>query len=409
MHAIFVLPRFFPYRGGYENSLLALARFLIARGHRVTVFTTVANDLESLWLPGHKTYPPGEEVVDGIVIHRLPICYNVLRRRATRLLGLLPYWKWKAQFWKPSFRVKGLREALHATDADIFHIGPLPYNNLMFAGLEAARSLAVPVVATPCVHFGETDSSAVSRYYAQPHQIRLLARCDRVLCMTQAEKDSLHRLGVPDERLAVAPHGFDAATAMHGDGERFRSAHKITGPVVLHLGMKAYEKGSNTVVEAMKILWARGCPAWLVMAGSSFAAFDDFLRRNAQDCPRLLNLGPFNDEEKPDLLAAATLVVQPSRVESLGLILLEAWAAGKAVIAADIPVSRELVTQSGGGVVTPFGDAAQLAEAIQRLLDNAELRSGLAISGQRKTLAEYESGAVERRIAEEFERLVPNR
>ena len=66
MHVVFVLPRFYPYRGGYENSLLALSRCLISRGHRVTVFTTVANDLEALWLPGYQDLPPGEEVVDGI-------------------------------------------------------------------------------------------------------------------------------------------------------------------------------------------------------------------------------------------------------------------------------------------------------------------------------------------------------
>ena len=56
MHVVFVLPRFYPYRGGYENSLLALAKYLVAHGHRATVFTTVANDLEAFWLPGFKTF-----------------------------------------------------------------------------------------------------------------------------------------------------------------------------------------------------------------------------------------------------------------------------------------------------------------------------------------------------------------
>ncbi len=70
--------------------------------------------------------------------------------------------------------VPGLDEALRSIDADVFHIGPLPYNNLMYAALEAGRFRDVPVVATPCVHFGEAGSDAVSRYYAQPYQIELL-------------------------------------------------------------------------------------------------------------------------------------------------------------------------------------------------------------------------------------------
>ena len=112
MHVALVLPRFFPYRGGYENSLLALAKYLVAHDHRVTVFTTVADDLESFWLPGFKTFPEEQISVDGVVVRRFPIDYNALRRRATRLLGLAPYWRWKAQYWRPSFRVPGLSEAL---------------------------------------------------------------------------------------------------------------------------------------------------------------------------------------------------------------------------------------------------------------------------------------------------------
>jgi hypothetical protein len=98
MHVVFVLPRFFPYRGGYENSLLALSKYLVSHGHRVTVYRTVANDLEAFWLPGFKTYPEEEFSIEGVAVRRFPISHNVWRRRATRLLGLVPYWRWKAQF-----------------------------------------------------------------------------------------------------------------------------------------------------------------------------------------------------------------------------------------------------------------------------------------------------------------------
>ncbi len=76
MHAVFVVPRFYPYRGGYENSMLSIARCLVARGHRVTVFTTTAQDLESLWLPGFKTFPAGESTVRW---HSDSAIYGVLR------------------------------------------------------------------------------------------------------------------------------------------------------------------------------------------------------------------------------------------------------------------------------------------------------------------------------------------
>lgn len=404
MHAVFILPRFYPYRGGYENSMLAIARCLVGRGHRVTVFTTVADDLESLWLPGYKTFPAGEFTLDGISVRRFSICYNQLRRRATRFIGLLPSWRMKSQFWTPGFRVLGLNAALRNSDADVFHIGPLPYNNLMYAGLKAGELRRVPVIATPCAHLGEARSDAVARHSLRSHQVALLWRCDRVLCVTEVERQQLEQMGIPGAKLATVGLGFDLQLATCGSAERIQRRHTIDGPVVLHLGMKAFEKGSVTLLEAMKIVWARGSKAWLVMAGPSLSAFDEYLASQPQRLPRLINLPTFADDDKRDLLAAATLVAQPSRVESLGLVLIEGWANAKPVVAADIAVSRKLVESSGGGVVVPFGDGTKLATEIERLLAEPELCRRMGLHGQEAALA-YDGRVLWPRNAEMFERV----
>ena len=192
---------------------------------------------------------------------------------------------------------------------------------------------------------------------------------------------------------------------MGGNPEYLRDKYNVDGPVVLQLAVKTFEKGSITLLEAMKILWARGSNAWLVMAGPTMSDFERYMAANAPADPRLLNLPAFADEEKRDMLASATLVAQPSRVESLGLVMLEAWANGKPVIAADIAVSRELVTESGGGVVVPFGDAGTLADAIEKLLADPDLRRTMGLGGQKKAL-EYEASQLRQRTAEEMERVV---
>jgi len=97
-------------------------------------------------------------------------------------------------------------------------------------------------------------------------------------------------------------------------------------------------------------------------------------------------------------------VVQPSRVESLGLVLLEAWANAKPVIAADIAVSRELVTGCDGGALVPFGDASALAQQIARLLNDAGLRRSMGQQGQ-VFAQSYDGDKLWPRYAEEFERL----
>ena len=243
MHVAFVLPRSFPYRGGYENSLLALAQYLVRHGHRATVFTTVADDLESFWLPGFKTFPLAQVSADGVVIRRFPICYNKLRRRATRLLGLVPYWRWKAQYWRPSFHVPGLMEALREVDADLFHIGPLPYNSVMYAGLHAGELHNLPVVATPCSHLGEPGSDEVVQHYLQPHQVAMLQRCRKVFCMTQTERDRLQSLGIAPVRLAITPFGIDLRSSVGGNPDFLRQRYNVDGPVDPAFGNESLRQG----------------------------------------------------------------------------------------------------------------------------------------------------------------------
>jgi glycogen synthase len=403
-----VLPRFYPYRGGYENSLLAIGRRMAGRGHRVTVFTTTANDLESLWVRGYKTFPVEQFSLDGITVRRMAISYNALARRATRFAGLIPYWKWKSQYWRPAFQVPGLHAALQKIDADVFHVGPLPYNNLIYQGIAAAADRGVPVIATPCAHLGEPGNSEIARHYIQPHQIELLRRCDRVLCMTSVEARQLVARGVAEHKLVVIGYGIDRELAFGGDGERIRQQHNIDGQVVLHLGMKAFDKGSVTLFEAMKRLWDQGSKSWLLMAGPSLRAFDEYIAAQGQHFPRFVNLPAFAESDKRDLLAAAAVVAQPSRVESLGLVLVEAWANAKPVIAADIEVSRHLVGESGGGVVVPFGDNGRLAVAIVGMLGDSGKRLTMGASGQ-KFAHNYDGHVLWERNADQFEEVVGER
>ena len=98
------------------------------------------------------------------------------------------------------------------------------------------------------------------------------------------------------------------------------------------------------------------------------------------------------------MLAAADVVVQPSRVESLGLVLLEAWANGKPIIAADIAVSRELVDPGNDGLLVPFGDRSALADAIFRLLRDSATRTMMGMRGKQKMLQHFSADSVIRDI-----------
>lgn len=408
MHVVFVAPRFHPYPGGYETYVLHMARYLRGAGHEVAVVTTNAYDLESFWLEGFRTLPAGPEEFEGIKIIRLSVSTARWPRRAGRLLGLLPNWKLKAKFAPPSFAVRGLTAHLRQfAKIDAIHVGPLPYNRLMYEGWRAGRERGARVLATPCTHFGEDQNRVVAQHYTQPFQIALLNACDCILALTNSERDRLRQAGVKEQKLFATGAGIDVDEVTGGDADRLRKKYGIDGPIVLHLGTKAPDKGSITVVESMRRLWAGGCQAWLALVGSSVTEFDGYLRSHPVTSSRLLNLGVVPAEEKRDLLAAASLLVHPSRVESLGLVYLEAWANGKPVIAADTTVSREVIAAGRDGLLVPFGDAAGLAEAVRRLLEDPHLRDAMGAAGQQKVHAQFTWAAAANRIYPLFQKDLP--
>src|SRR5215472_9146999 len=171
MRVLFIVPRFYPYPGGYERYVLGLARQLVAEGNSVLVLTTNAFDLEYFWLPDQRSLSVGGEVFEGVEIQRFQICHAKWRRRWTRLLGFLPSWRLRAQFRRPSYRVIGLSEVLATEKPDVIHIGPLPYAHLMYFGVRERLRRGVYLICTPCTHFGEAGTDEVARHYIQPYQI----------------------------------------------------------------------------------------------------------------------------------------------------------------------------------------------------------------------------------------------
>src|SRR4029077_6409508 len=118
-----------------------------------------------------------------------------------------------------------------------------------------------------------------------------------------------------------------------------------------------------------------GSDAWLVMAGDSA----QYVAGVSE--PGILRLGRITDESKRDLFAAATLVAMPSRVESLGLAYLEAWANALPVIGARAGATSELILDGENGLLVPYADSAALGRAIETLLKDRDVRRRLGDSG----------------------------
>jgi glycosyltransferase involved in cell wall biosynthesis len=155
------------------------------------------------------------------------------------------------------------------------------------------------------------------------------------------------------------------------------------GTDVLYIGRLEFAgKGMDLLLKA----WALASPKIegnLLIAGTGpdeQAIRNAVVAANVSD--RVQFLGWVSGQEKLELLAAARIVVVPSRAETFGLVAVEALATGTPVIAFDIDCLREIVPPGCGWVVPPFDVTALAAEMVKRYGGRAEL-AATAVAGRK--------------------------
>jgi glycogen synthase len=250
-------------------------------------------------------------------------------------------------------------------------------------------------------------ADALSRFYTMRHQLAIAGASRALVAQTPTEKGFYTSRGIPADRIVVAGQGVVPERVSGGDGPGFRRRHGISSPLVVSLSAMSRDKGTEHLVNAVRRLWSAGSPVELVLAGALLEPFSHFLDTlPAADRQRIRVLGPVSDQEKRDLLAAADVFALPSRTESFGIVYLEAWTYGVPVIGARTWGVSDVIRDGEDGLLVPFGDVSALAAAIQRLLDQPELRAALGGRGARKVRELYTWDLVYARIRDLYLQVV---
>ena len=148
-------------------------------------------------------------------------------------------------------------------------------------------------------------------------------------------------------------------------------------PTVLFASRLIREKGLVEFVDAARMLKLQGYEANFAVAGNldegnpsaiTQAELDGWVKEGVIDY-----LGHIDQIE--DVLGTASIVVLPSYREGTPRILLEAAAMGKPIVATDVPGCREVVQDGVNGFLVPARDAAGLAEGMQKLIVDEQLRA----------------------------------
>lgn len=396
MHVAHFVQRYPPAVGGSEAYFARLGEYLTDRGDDVTVWTSTAVDLEAFWAAGKREsggeLPP--TAVGGLGVVRYPVLRFPLRRYILKAASLVPVRDWQCLtgpcnpvcpgMWRAAGRYDGPLDAVHAT--------AFPYSFPIACGLRLARRHGVPFLLTPFLHLGDPADphDRTRRAYTRPHLRWLLHQAERVFVQTRLERDAVVGLGVPAERVVLQGLGVDPAECTGGDRDATRRAWGV-GPdevVVGHLANASVEKGTVDLLRAAERAWAAGARFRVVLAGPEMPNFRAFWDRFGPK-GRVTRLGVLSDRQRRDFYDGIDALALPSRSDSFGLVLLEAWANGKPNVVYRAGGPGELVRDGVDGLHADCGDGPGLARQLGRLVSSGLLRRRLGETGRARLAAEF--------------------
>ncbi len=244
---------------------------------------------------------------------------------------------------------------------------------------------------------------------------RAVTSMDCCVALTPTVFECYRELGVLKERIEVIPNMIDPSVFdVPSDSATLRASYGIrpNEKFLLTTGRYHLKKGYEYIPEVARHLLDEGVRfKWLVVGDGvstltpvfQAAGVDEFvLLREGCDAmsgsegEQVVRMPP---RALVELYLAADMFVMPSLLETFGMVLIEAMAAGLPMVTTDAPGCRDVVKDGENGLVVPCRESGALAKAILRLLDDPELSNTLcaqATSGLDQYRIEAVAGSYER-------------
>ncbi len=391
MKILHVVQAYHPVVGGAEGLVKHFSEQLANRHQdEVTVFTAAVTKPTYFWRDEGEPLPAGTEMINGVTVRRFPVSKRLQLARMVMARGFyrlrLPYHDW-ARTIQVGPIIPQLPQAIAQSGADVVMAATFPFLHMYYA-VSGGQEGQIPVVLTGAIHTEDKWG------YDRQMMIRAIAQADAYIALTAYEKAFLVGKGIAAEKIHVIGGGVNAAEFVAAEGTAVRQKYGLgDDPVIVVMSRQSELKRLDTVIQAMPRVWAKFPQARLLLAGARTAYSAQLDGMIAQLSPeqrtRITQIHDFPEAEKPHILAAADIFVHPSGNESFGIVFVEAWAAGKPVIGADVGAVASLIEAGRDGLLFAYGNADSLAEAALTLLANEDLQQQMGRTGQKKALKNY--------------------
>jgi glycosyltransferase involved in cell wall biosynthesis len=379
LHIAFFTNTYYPTMSGVVRSVSTFRQQLTEMGHNVFVFAQQASaytDTE----PFIFRYPAIEVPIND---YALPIPVSPFISEVLPILKL---------------------DVIHSHHP--FLLGRLAANK--------AKELHLPHIFTFHTRYEEYShyvpfSQELTRRVILDWVLSYMEQCQHIITPSEGMKQILEESGVVGHYITAIPTGIDVEPFRQADGEVVRHQHGWGNDLVLiSVGRLAKEKNFETLLVATAEVMRERDQVRLVLIG-------DGLERKALEelagdlgiASRVEFTGRVEFTEIPAYLRAADVFCFASVTETQGLVTMEAMAAGLPIVAVDATGTSDAVTHGQEGLLTE-NDSAALAQAIQRVVDDAALRQQFKTAAAKK-VAWFDIKAQTKKALEVYERAIEDK
>ena len=349
--------------GGIAVVVTELAAALQRKGNEVHVFTRIG--------PNQKIY----EVIDGVHYHRCPFGFNHdFIHEMNNMCKSMAYHFFQTE------NVSGPFDIIHGHD---WHVVNALDEIKKARNKKIIWTLHSTQYGRDGNHFHDGGAKAIQNieWYGSYIADRMIV-CSNVM---KKEAQWIHR--VPDWKIRVIPNGIWAHN-FDGFIDPWKDAKSKWGigvydPLILYVGRMTVQKGPDLLLEAVPDVLKDYPNAKFVFVG------DGYMKSQLENRARQLGIGHavrftgyISNEEKTKLMKAAECVVVPSRNEPFGIVVLEAWACGKPVIATHGTGAGELIWHDVTGLRV-YKAPNSIAWGIKEIIRNPEHARWMGKNGRK--------------------------
>ena len=240
-----------------------------------------------------------------------------------------------------------------------------------FAAVMLGKALNLPTVVT--LHGGDV-TLYFQRYFGRKLGLWALSNTDRVIAVSNSlRRTVVEEYGADDDKITVIPNGVDVTrfAPIPQSEARDRLRLQREAPMVLYVGAITTSKGIGYLLRAYKLLLSgRSEPVQLILLGDGdYEQRARLLASELDIADSVTFVGKRSNEEIPLWMNACDLLVLPSLREGFGVVLVEAMACGKPLVATACGGPEDIVTPQTG-ILVPPADEVALAQSLRDVLSD---------------------------------------